>query len=391
MKSINKTDLIHTKELINKIELLMDKHSPKHLKKIKNYKLLDLKLIKSKIFKKKNYLKNITIKDISFRLRKALHIIYLYHTSKKRITFVGNPLNINKEITKLLQKTDHKFLPTSAWMAGIITNRYNSLKWLFKKERNTLNKISQRLLNFKKRNDLVVILDKDLNSVALNESYKSKIPIISLNNNLNPFDLGSDYKIPGDFLVAKGEIKNNLFYSILVSTFKKAVQTKLKFSNFFREKLSTINTIKKKYNNMKKKGGFVKNSNNAETNKIITLVENSNNTVPHESKLSDNEQRKKEWEELTLSQRRKVTLWIKVKREREKLQEKNFYTGTPTIWGSVKERENVDLNMLNIKKNTYPKRGIAKKRTWFEKKKYSLNMKKNTYPNSGITRPNNGN
>lgn len=322
MKS-NKTDLIYniSEELLN-LELLMNKQPPKRIKNIKNYKLLDLKLLKSKILKKKHDFKNITIKDVSYRLRKALHIIYLYHTSKKRITFVGNPLNINKEITKLLQKTDHKFLPTSAWMAGIITNRYNSLKWLFKKEKNTLNKISQRLLNFKKRNDLVVILDKELNSVALNESFKSKIPIISLNNNLNPFDLGSDYKIPGGFLVSKGEIKNNIFYSILVSIFKKAIQTKLKFPSFFRQKSSTINIIKKKYSNMKKKKFFVKKkSSNAKTNNID----------PHASILSDFERKKKMWEEeLTLSQKRKVKHWIRVNWKRLKLRKKKN-TSTPAL------------------------------------------------------------
>lgn len=350
MKLIAETNLIDNKELLNVTESQTNKNVLSPVKKLHNYKLLNLKLIKSKILKKKHYLKNIGIKDINCRLRKALRIIYLFHASKKRITFVGNPLNINKKISKLLQETGHKFLPTSAWMAGIITNRYNSLKWMFKKEKNILTKISQRLLNFKKRSDLVVILDKNLNFVALDESYKSKIPIISLNNSLNPFDLGSDYKVPGDFLVSKGDIKNNLFYAVLVSIFKQATQTKFKFPRFFRKRLSTLDAIKKSESINKKYSDIKK--------KRKRSLKNNNNAGLHAPKASYVEQEKIDWEELTLSQQRKIIRWIKVKKRRMQLRQRVSYGINSAIRGSKQKKVSGVLKKFTGKKTPYEQKHL---------------------------------
>lgn len=350
MKLITETNLMDNKELLNKTGLQMNKNALRPKKKIQDYKLLNLKLIKSKIFKKKHCLKNINIKDINCRLRKALRIIYLFHASKKRITFVGNPLNINKKISKILQELGHKFLPTSAWMAGILTNRYNSLKWLFKKEKNILNKISQRLLNFKKRNDLVVILDKNLNFVALDESYKSKIPIISLNNNLNPFELGSDYKVPGDFLVSKGEIKNNLFYAILVSIFRKATVTKFKFPRFFRKKLSTLYTIKK--------GGSINKKYRVIKKKRKVSLKNNTNADLHASKSNYVEQKKIDLEELTLSQKKKIILWIKVKEKRVELQQRRKFYIKSAINSSKQKKASGVLKRFAGKKTPYEQKHL---------------------------------
>ena len=56
--------------------------------KCNNYKLLKFKLINAQNLKKKHYLKNITLEDVEFRLKKALHLIYLYHISNKQILFI---------------------------------------------------------------------------------------------------------------------------------------------------------------------------------------------------------------------------------------------------------------------------------------------------------------
>jgi ribosomal protein S2 len=106
------------------------------IKKIEhnNYKLLKLKLIKSKILKKDHLIKNLTIESIESRFKKALKIIYSYHINDKKILFVGNSININKEIVKLLRNTRHIFIPKSAWIAGIITNINPSFKFLLKKK-----------------------------------------------------------------------------------------------------------------------------------------------------------------------------------------------------------------------------------------------------------------
>jgi hypothetical protein len=216
------------------------------IKKIqsKNYKLLKFNLIKSKILKKNHYKKSIKLEEIEIRLKKALNIIYLYHINNKRILFVGNPLNINKEISQALKSTKHIFIPKSFWISGIITNQNSSFNSIFKKEGN-INKISQIVLKLKNKSNLVVIIDKNFEEKALYESYSSRLPIISLNSDLNPFDQKSSYKIPGNFTFSKNNFKNNFFYSLLLSTLKKSNIVKKHFP-YLPHKLSTLSVFKKK-------------------------------------------------------------------------------------------------------------------------------------------------
>lgn len=207
------------------------------------YKLLKLKVIRAKLLKKNLYLKNITIEDIVLRIKKALYIIYLYHINNKRILFVGNSLVINKEISKLLKKTKHIFIPKSAWIAGVVTNQYSSFKSMFKQE-TKISKISQKLLLLKKNSDLVVIMDPNFESTALEESYAARLPVVVLNSNLNLFESKESYKIPGNFTAAKNKISNSFFHSILVATLKKAARIRRTFFSQY-PKLKTVSIIKK--------------------------------------------------------------------------------------------------------------------------------------------------
>lgn len=225
--------------------------------KIKKYKLLKLGIVKSKILKKEHYLNNITVENIEIRLKKALHAIYLYHVNRKRILFVGNPLNINSKITKLFKNTKHLFVPTSVWIAGAITNQNSSFKSLFRQKKNT-TKVSLQLLDLKKKIDLIVVMDKELNQIPLNESYNSKLPIISLNNDLNMFENKTSYKIPGNFLHIKNKIKNSLVYSVIISVLKKANIVKYRFRRNF-VKLNTISIIKRGKKNQYYKKNFFYN------------------------------------------------------------------------------------------------------------------------------------
>lgn len=224
------------------------------IKKIQNnnYKLLKLKLIKSKILKKNHLIKNVTLEDIESRIKKVLKLIYLYHINNKKILFVGNPLNINKRMIKFLRNTNHVFIPKSAWLAGIITNNQTSFKFLFKKNTN-LTKISQKILQLKKKSDLVVLMNKNLDNIALEESYSSKLPVISLNSELSPFDFKSSYKVPGDLSFYKLKFKNNFFYSILISTLKKSNSIKKNFKTLSHRLLTPLLVLKKKKKYYKKK------------------------------------------------------------------------------------------------------------------------------------------
>lgn len=214
------------------------------------HKILKLKLIKLKILKKNHFLNDITLENIELRIKKALYLIYLYHLNNKRIILIGNPLSINKELAQFFNKTKHIFIPKSSWIAGVITNQYSSFKSHFKQE-SKINKISKRLLQLKKRGDLIVIIDNKLEAQALKESYITKLPVILLNSGLHAFDEKSDYKIPVNLVSSKHKINNNLFYSLLLTTIKKAQLIKKKFS-FLTHKIKIKSFIWKK-NKRKKK------------------------------------------------------------------------------------------------------------------------------------------
>ena len=75
---------------------------------------------------------------------------------------------------------------------------------------------------------MIVILNQSSDFYASHESYITKIPIISINCNLNISDPKSSYKVPGNFKFTKKKSGNNFFFSILAATIKKATLTKSK-------------------------------------------------------------------------------------------------------------------------------------------------------------------
>lgn len=236
------------------------------IKKITKYqnKLLKLKLTQSKIYNKKQHINNTKIEDIEYRLKKSIHIIYKHHVFKKRILFLGIPLQITPQFKKVLINTKHFVIPESIWMNGVITNKVLFFKHLSKNKKITNNKISEFIFQLKKSVDLIVLFNDSLKD-ALNEGYLAKIPIISLNSDLNIQNLKINYKIPGDFEFSNKKIFDNFFYSILVTLLKKGNKSK----NFFNNRILNFNSYKsiknfKKYkthqskNFYKKKNDFYK-------------------------------------------------------------------------------------------------------------------------------------
>lgn len=221
-----------------------------------SYKLLKIQLIKSKVYKKKHYFQALKLEDIKYRLKKALYVIYLYHMNNKRILFVGNPLKVNKSLNKILKNTKHLFIPKEVWISGVITNQNTSFKSLLNKSQHSSHKISKRLINLKKKIDLIVILDYEFNNEILKESYLAKIPTITLNTKLDIFNLKSNYKVPGNFIHAKTTITNNFFYSIILATLKRSSKIKQKFPSI-PYKLNTATILKKQSVN---KGNKFKNN-----------------------------------------------------------------------------------------------------------------------------------
>lgn len=183
------------------------------IKKIKKsqYTLLKLNLIKNQVYKK-NIKKNnhddvinVKTEHVSLHLKKALQIIYKYHINRKKILFIGVPQNFQKKISKIIKKTKHAAIPQSIWINGLLSNRFAIFRHLYLKRRKNIekksrlrNKTIHLLISVMKQPDLIVIFNKDLEKNALNETYRLKIPIITLDSNLY-FDSKPSYKIPGNF------------------------------------------------------------------------------------------------------------------------------------------------------------------------------------------------
>ena len=190
--------------------------------KNKRYKLLKFKLIKTKIYKTKNKLNLVKIEEIKNRIKKAFHLIYKYHINNKRILFIGMPSLLDSKIKYLFENTKHIIIPESIWVNGMISNKSLYTKYKHVGQKN--DRISDLVLKLKKESDLIVILNEFTNLEALNEGYKNRIPIISLNSEFTIFNNKSTYKIPGNFKYTQKQILNDFFYSIMTATFKKALQ-----------------------------------------------------------------------------------------------------------------------------------------------------------------------
>jgi ribosomal protein S2 len=190
-----------------------------------NNKLLKISIIKTQLYKKLNT-HFLNLNDIIFRLKQALQIIYKYHINNKKILFVGFPNKINLKFNTIIQNTKHVLIPNSFWINSLITNPKKCVKNLLPKHKLMNKEILRNLFLLKSKVDLVVILNSSMTQKIINESYRSKLPVIYLNNNLNIFDSRPTYKIPGNNTFSMKNSRNNFFYSIIFSLLKKAEQNK---------------------------------------------------------------------------------------------------------------------------------------------------------------------
>ena len=218
-----------------------------------NYKLVKLKLIKTKVYKKKldHFIK---IEDISNRLKKALHIIYKYHINNKKILFTGTPVNVDSRFRNILKNTKHTLIPEALWMNGLITNQRSCVKYLSKNQKAINNKISKLLFKIKNKSDLIVVLNSSDNIAVLNEGYSARIPIISMNYDVEGFDLKASYKISGNFQFKKKKVRDTFFYSLLTAVLKKANQ------NLKQNKVPLLKVNQSFSQNKKTAKNFVKTS-----------------------------------------------------------------------------------------------------------------------------------
>nr|YP_009167312.1 ribosomal protein S2 [Fistulifera solaris]ALG35780.1 ribosomal protein S2 [Fistulifera solaris] len=217
-------------------------------------KLVKLKLIQTKIYTKEQYLENIKIEDIEYRLKKICYLIYKYNVFNKRILFVGLPFNITLKLQELIKNTKHIFIPNSVWLNGAISNKNTNFSNLLKNKNTTKNQISELLFQLKKNIDLVIVINNSDNSNdVLNEGYVARIPVIMLNTNLNICFNKPSYKVPGNFKFVNKKTRNNLFYSLLISTLRKGSNKMVKTHYKVVMKKPNKKSIKENYKKLPKK------------------------------------------------------------------------------------------------------------------------------------------
>jgi|TARA_B110000261_G_scaffold164681_1_gene216178 hypothetical protein len=95
--------------------------------KIKKYTLLKLHLIKYQTYKlsTRDVPKLNAVDYLELRLKQALSLIHLYHSSNKRILFIGFPYIKDKIVLRSLQ---HFFIQKKLWSNGLFGNKNASMQ-----------------------------------------------------------------------------------------------------------------------------------------------------------------------------------------------------------------------------------------------------------------------
>jgi hypothetical protein len=224
----------------------------------KNSALLNLQILKSRIYEKRLCLKNslFEIEEKFMQLKIILLVIYSYHLYNKTILFIGIP---EKIISILKRMSDyHIFLPSKIWLKRGFSQK-NSVrkhpKFKSVKKRFTRNKIN-KLFILIKIPKLVVIMSPFTNLFIMEEIYKLRLPVITLNSNKNFIDKFF-YQIHENSIKADFNL-NTVFSNLLNSLFFKSNF----FFKLFKDKINYNINIKyqRKVINRNSFGEWLKNS-----------------------------------------------------------------------------------------------------------------------------------
>ena len=214
--------------------------------------------MKGYIFGEKNSIHIIDLTQTVNFLKTALVEIHKCISSGGKILIVSTKKQASEQVSSLAKDTSQYFV-NYRWLGGMLTNWntiQNSIKRLknlddqlskdnmgftkkeiikFGKERDKLQRSLGGIADMKKIPNLIFIIDTNIESLAVNEAKKLKIPIIAvLDTNSDP--TGIDYPIPGND-DARRSI--NLYCDLLRNTIKDA-------EKFIEKKDDKINGEEKK-------------------------------------------------------------------------------------------------------------------------------------------------
>ena len=215
------------------------------------YKLFKFTLYKSQVNdEKRNKFtqQNFFFENLELHFKKAFQIIFKYHINSRKIFFVGLPqfngLNFNN--SKVLNHTNHLFIPNSSWINGFILNKkfiLRNLKYKFLKTKlfNDKKKLNF-FLSLKGKPDLVVVFNPNEEFNFLKEFARFGIPIITFGNTISNFK--NFYTVPGIYKFSFKK-NQNVFTLLLYAIFKRYLKSLNYFSfKYFRKK--SIHKFKRK-------------------------------------------------------------------------------------------------------------------------------------------------
>lgn len=201
------------------------------VKKIRHekYKVLKLHLLKSRVYQirsTKNFLNeslNQNLEQSELHIKKALKIIYEYHSKNCKILFIGFPSSNIKLFSNLISNTQHFFIPSNLWINGLLANQTSISQFLlgstFSQKSRLSLKNANSLLSIKTKPDLVVIFDQSIETDTLKELYNLDIPITFFGSK-SVLNEQITYKIPGNFFFINQKVKNIISF-LLCSIMKK--------------------------------------------------------------------------------------------------------------------------------------------------------------------------
>jgi small subunit ribosomal protein S2 len=197
--------------------------------------------MKKYIFGEKNSIHIIDLTQTIEFLKNALVQVHKTISSGGKILIVSTKKQASEQVSELAKETG-QFFVNYRWLGGMLTNWntiQNSIKRLkklneqlskenigftkkeilkFGKEKEKLHRSLGGISEMKKTPDLIFIIDTNIESLAVAEAKKLKIPIIAvLDTNSDPTDI--DFPIPGND-DARRSI--NLYCDLLKNTIKDA-------------------------------------------------------------------------------------------------------------------------------------------------------------------------
>ena len=213
--------------------------------------------MKSFIFGEKNSIHIIDLTQTVDFINNALAQVHRVISSGGKVLVVSTKKQASEQVSNLAKETGQYYV-NYRWLGGMLTNWntiQNSIKRLnklndqlskenlgftkkeilkFNKEKDKLQRSLGGISEMKKIPELIFIIDTNIESLAVAEAKKLKIPIIAiLDTNSDP--TGIDYPIPGND-DARRSI--NLYCSLLKDTIKDAE----KFIKGSEEKLEVKNS-----------------------------------------------------------------------------------------------------------------------------------------------------